>query len=1620
MKNLTNFLVPLIWLVTAITATAQIQQTQNVTFQTNNRSLWDPVPGVELEKQYLLLEDNGADASFFIDAVNIDAMIQDPNIGPTGFQILAKFGLDFDMYARYKINSGTADITYPVEIKFTKPNNGTYGCNSEVKITTGYNINQGYDLHLEEPGAEFAMGVQMDAGFFGGARACFAGNCDEDGEDHGDPTFRNANSNNYKNYLVDGDYDYLRINSTDGLKLPWDLVPVIPPPPGVMIDQYALPYEIDPAIENYANISGELDQPFRNFDRQDELIGLNLRDKGAHQFMDIEFDPIQFQEYLTKIPLTFGFKVGPVSMELDVLSIPFIFQNALQHEFVFAPNVKADLNLGRPMTWKEMKGNMVVQTGSGQLIENFTIGNDLVIIMPDSDPVNIIPTAKITNQFTSKLDIVFNSAIAFRMMHGNVRVDGVPADGPPLLDQDIPGLNETFPLDQKVNNVFSNTFEMGGFNTQVMDPIDLFPDQTPPSLTTKNITVYIPDAGGFATINPQDVVQSAFDQQDGQVRYLSVTPNTFSCSNIGANTVTVTVDDSRCNTTSGSAIVTVVDRTKPVLVCKPATVYLNSLGVASISQLDVYQSGSDNCGSVELLPLSKSLFDCSNIGSNVVVLTANDGRGNTNTCNATVTVIDNLPPTVVCKPATVYLNNFGSVSFTTNEVFQNGADNCGIVNQESVVPNVFSCQNIGDNQVTLTVNDGHGNKAACNATVTVLDKIAPVVVCKPATVDLDANGQGSITTSSVFLTGSDNCGIVNRESVAPSTFNCTNLGANTVVLTVNDSHGNTNTCNATVTVRDLIKPVAICPANIAVTNDPGICGANVSYTASATDNCSVASLIPVPASGSLFSVGTTQVKYTATDLAGNTATCTFTVKVTDNENPVITCPAPVNLENELGKCSAVATYPNATATDNCAVQSVVRTDGLPSGSSFPVGVSYVSYRATDIYGNSSTCSFSIEIRDTEAPKMVCPLNLNRPNDFGQCSRTLPIIGSPSQLSDNCGVYQVTNDSPVTFPIGETVVTWTIEDIHQNTATCAQLITIFDNDWPTITCPQNMKIKTDEGYCEASSVVFNATATDNCPDVMLEYDHDPNFLFPVGYTNVQAKATDAHGHESTCMFQVVVETRPEICNGVDDDCDGIADEVQDWREIFRAEAGNGEANDKLGFSVAIDGDWALAGAPGAGLAYLLRRSDNDPTEWIFVTEFHSGNNNAADLFGASVSLHNGLAVVGAPNDNTMGNQAGAVHIFAQDATNGAIWNIVKTLYADDATAGANFGKSVKLKGQTLLTGATGANAAYVFHQQEGGANNWGQVEKLIPSDAVSGSEFGQSLDFNQQTAVVGAPNAGAGAVYVFDPANGWIETQKLQALNGDAGDRFAQSISLEGSRLAIGAPGDDDKGLNAGAVYIFGKNQNGAFVQQTKILDVANGTLGDEFGFCVSMRGDYLAVGAPSDDLRGKDAGAVHIFLREDGGWIPMIALTQQGARNSDYFGRSLQLQPGTLIAGTPGDDIATQLDRGSAAIFEGLCSPSHSGQREEVKQLLTEANISLLPNPTTGIAQITFEMPQEQSFSIRAYDMSGRMVLSHDGMAVAGANSYVINMGNFADGIYLVEYQTEGTMVQKRLAVQKQ
>jgi hypothetical protein len=148
----------------------------------------------------------------------------------------------------------------------------------------------------------------------------------------------------------------------------------------------------------------------------------------------------------------------------------------------------------------------------------------------------------------------------------------------------------------------------------------------------------------------------------------------------------------------------------------------------------------------------------------------------------------------------------------------------------------------GQKEVTLTVTDNNGNTSTCTATVTIEDNVAPVALCQNITVQLNASGNVSIDADDIDNGSNDACGI-DTISIDVTSFDCSNVGANTVVLTVVDVNGNTSTCNATVTVEDNVAPVALCQditVQLDVTGNATITAADIDNGSS--DACGIASL----------------------------------------------------------------------------------------------------------------------------------------------------------------------------------------------------------------------------------------------------------------------------------------------------------------------------------------------------------------------------------------------------------------------------------------------------------------------------------------------------------------------------------------------------------------------------------------------------------------------------------------------------------------------------------------------------------------------------------------------------------------------------------------------------------
>lgn len=144
-----------------------------------------------------------------------------------------------------------------------------------------------------------------------------------------------------------------------------------------------------------------------------------------------------------------------------------------------------------------------------------------------------------------------------------------------------------------------------------------------------------------------------------------------------------------------------------------------------------------------------------------------------------------------------------------------------------------------------------------------------------------------------------------------------------------------------------------------VCTDAGSCSAVVTFGGiSATDDCYLASWTISPPSGTSFTKGTHTIKVTARDLGNNTTTNTFVLTVNDCEKPVITCPSHITVCGS-STASNIVTWITPTATDNCGTPIV--TSKRPSGSSFPAGVTSVSYTATDSSSNMASCSFKVRV-----------------------------------------------------------------------------------------------------------------------------------------------------------------------------------------------------------------------------------------------------------------------------------------------------------------------------------------------------------------------------------------------------------------------------------------------------------------------------------------------------------------------------------------------------------------------------------------------------------------------------------------------------------------------------------
>ena len=281
-------------------------------------------------------------------------------------------------------------------------------------------------------------------------------------------------------------------------------------------------------------------------------------------------------------------------------------------------------------------------------------------------------------------------------------------------------------------------------------------------------------------------------------------------------------------------------------------------------------------------------------------------------------------------------------------------------------PDALTYVGVGTYTVHWTYTDGVGHSVQQNQTVVVTDTHNPTIALV---------GASSITVechtsfSDPGVTTTDNCVPKNVTVATTGSVNVNVPNTYTLTYTATDGGGNQASVQRTVIVQDTIAPTITCPANISnVPTEPGICAAHVNPgTPTSSDSCdSHPTVAGVRSDGAAvtdtYPKGTTTITWTATDASGNHSTsCQQTITVVDNEPPTISCQADIIADFNPAVNGAVVTYTAPVGTDNCPGSTTVRTAGLASGATFPLGTTTNTFTVTDAAGHTASCSFKVTV-----------------------------------------------------------------------------------------------------------------------------------------------------------------------------------------------------------------------------------------------------------------------------------------------------------------------------------------------------------------------------------------------------------------------------------------------------------------------------------------------------------------------------------------------------------------------------------------------------------------------------------------------------------------------------------
>ncbi len=500
------------------------------------------------------------------------------------------------------------------------------------------------------------------------------------------------------------------------------------------------------------------------------------------------------------------------------------------------------------------------------------------------------------------------------------------------------------------------------------------------------------------------------------------------------------------------------------------------------------------------------------LGTTTVMCTAEDDAGNSTSATFLVTVKDSTPPAVTA-PADMMLEATGPGG--AQAVFSSAAvDIVDGALPVTCAPASGSTFPLGTTTVACSAVDAAGNVGTANFTVTVRDTTAPVLSL-PAGIVAEATGPGGAAVGFAASASDlvDGPVSVSYSHQPDSTFA---LGTTEVRVNATDAAGNTASGSFTVTVRDTTAPV-IDPLSDLSMEAAGPGGAIVTFSASASDIVDGGvSVVCVPPSGSTFPLGENEVVCTAMDAAGNKATLTFKVTVSDTTEPMLTLPGNMTVE-ATGPDGAIVSYA-PTAYD--LVDGDVPVICVPtSGWTFGLGSHTVACTASDSRNNAASGSFSVDVVDTTPPAITVPNNITS-EATGPDGATVDFSASALDIVDGPVSVSYSRAPGSTFALGTTEVRVSATDSRGNSASRAFKVTVVDTTAPVIEVPANLVLVATGASGARGN--FEVRATDIVDgECAVTVSHPSGSTFPLGTTTVVCTAKDKVGNTSQASFTVTV-------------------------------------------------------------------------------------------------------------------------------------------------------------------------------------------------------------------------------------------------------------------------------------------------------------------------------------------------------------------------------------------------------------------------------------------------------------------------------------------------------------------